>query len=402
MIYEFKISNHLSFKEEQVFHFKPSSEKTLSEYHIHEPKSNNKVLKTAMIYGANASGKTNLLKAIDSLQTYTTQAITKKEAEDWYFPFRYDKERRSKPTRYEISFFIKNEKFSYILEIIDTIIFHEKLTAYYSTQPSIIYERKYNKQKDNYTIETGTKIKFSKFLIEVIKIATNKYSTILSAVSKINAPKILDEVYDWFDNIEVNERDDFSLMSNDYFYDLFNENKEAKEFVLSMLRKIDFNIVNFHFQKTNDKYEPYKLIFQHKLDGSDEIITFEEHEESEGTLGAFALFSNFVDILSEDANIIIIDEIENSLHPELVNFFINSFLSYTKNEPYQLIFTTHNISLLDEDFVRKDSVWFTEKKEDASTELFSLTDFDIKEELILSKAYKQGKFGAIPNISTIF
>jgi len=124
--------------------------------------------------------------------------------------------------------------------------------------------------------------------------------------------------------------------------------------------------------------------------------------QSAGTLRYLGLLGTLKGIIA-NSSVLNVDELENSLHPDLVNHFINTFLYHSKKENAnsQFIFTTHNVGLLAEDFVRKDIVWFTEKKEDGSTNLFSLDDFDIRKNLSFMKAYQAGKFGAVPNLGII-
>ena len=230
--------------------------------------------------------------------------------------------------------------------------------------------------------------------------------TVISSISKINVKKsILLEIFNYFENLLVFNKD---LLYSDEIYDEFynklKNNSEQKDSIINGLQKADFNIIDFEINKKSQQYkdEPkFEIIFKHKLQEADNVYEFYDYEESQGTELYFNLLSFFV--LLKDENFIFgIDELDSSLHPELVNHFINTYLYQTKEKPTQFLFNTHNINLLDEDFIRKDIVWFTEKRKDGSTELFSLNDFDIRKTLSFSKAYKTGKLGAIPNLKLAY
>jgi AAA15 family ATPase/GTPase len=141
-----------------------------------------------------------------------------------------------------------------------------------------------------------------------------------------------------------------------------------------------------------------KTIFEHKItkDGNDEFHTMSQEHESKGTLRYYGLTAPFYNTIEKDG-FLPIDEIGSALHPMLVLHFMKEFLRKSKHA--QLLFTTHNISfLMEKDILRKDAIWFTEKDIDGATSLFSLADFNFRKELSFYNAYKQGKFGAIPNL----
>ncbi len=396
MLIDFKVSNHYSFYSQVEFSMEASNEKNVQEYII-EKINKEKLLKLALIYGANASGKTNLLKAISDLTDLVVEKRQKKI--DFISPFKFNKYAKNEPTIFDITFIKNNIKFNYFLQIEQGIITAERLEAYLTSQPSLIFFREKNKK--DFDLQTGYKIKLKRHEVKILKSFTNAYSTILSSVPFLNIKnELLNIAFEWFDKIDFLERDETDLMNFEYYKEFFEKNIDAKNFVINLLQKSDFNIIDFDFQETNDKNYKYEPIFKHKANN---ITTWlEEYEESEGTLTSFGLFCYFAELIFDDIDILLIDELENSLHPNLLPFFINAFLYYTKDKKKQIIATTHNINLLSEKFIRKDIIWFTEKKNNAETELFSLYDFNIRKDLSFFKAYKNGKFGAIPLIDIIY
>ncbi len=417
MILEFKVENFLSIKDEQVLSFEATSDKHLEEYLTTEVKPGVKILKMAMIYGANASGKTNVLRALEFLRDF---AVTPKERGDKtsFIPFKFDYESEKLPGKFEITFFLNNTKFIYSLVLDENIVYFEELKFYTGTQPALLFSRKYIKEDENYILKFGSKIKLKKSYIDAINVNTLNNMSVISVFQKINLrvnneeldfdklgkmTKIFVNIYEFFSNIFIIPYKEYFL--DDLFLGMIKEYPEYyKKHILENLKQADFNIIDYEIvNKGRDVNDDniYEIYFTHKLRNKDGTFIMSQYEESLGTLMYFALLAASLESVN-GYEILCIDELESSLHPELVNHFINTFLYQSKNKRSQFIFTTHNINLLDEDFVRKDIVWFTEKDEDGSTKLYSLSDFNIRKELLFSKAYKSGNFGAIPELGSVY
>ena len=169
------------------------------------------------------------------------------------------------------------------------------------------------------------------------------------------------------------------------------KNESAKDYILRYLQEADFNISNITSKET---------MYQHKVssdDGNNDYYEFPELFESDGTIRTFGLAAQVQKILERDA-FLAVDEIESSLHPKLIEYIIERFLK--ESGQAQLLLTTHYDGLLgEEDLLRKDNVWFSEKNPDGSSVLYPLTDFKgLNRISSLQKAYKFGKFGAVPNL----
>lgn len=179
------------------------------------------------------------------------------------------------------------------------------------------------------------------------------------------------------------------------------KNESAKDYILRYLQEADFNISNI----TSKEQETHKgsinyTMYQHKVssdDGNNDYYEFPELFESDGTIRTFGLAAQVQKILERDA-FLAVDEIESSLHPKLIEYIIERFLK--ESGQAQLLLTTHYDGLLgEEDLLRKDNVWFSEKNPDGSSVLYPLTDFKgLNRISSLQKAYKFGKFGAVPNL----
>ena len=198
--------------------------------------------------------------------------------------------------------------------------------------------------------------------------------------------------------INLLEKADFNICET-----IIDEFKITKEMVDS-LRDGDLDLYEIMKRKMGEKNEMVNLnlYFQHliTIKNKEQIYKLQSSLESQGTIRYFGL-SGVLTELFKKPGILNIDELESSLHPDLLYHFINTFMLNTKHS--QLIFTSHYYPLLeDTDELRKDVVWFTEKREDGSTDLYSLKDINIRSSLNYYKAYKTGKFGAKPFIGSAY
>ncbi len=420
MIAEFKVRNFLSFKEEQILSFEASSDKNLQEYHCVEVNPDERILRVAMIYGANASGKSNLLLAIDFLREISLISKNRDE-KTGFIPFRFDDTTIHEPGSFEISIYIKTIKYIYSVVLDADLIYEEKLVYYPGKQPATVFHREHNINENDYILKTGSTIKISPVELAVLKSNTLNNMTLLSGLSKTNIKfSVLQSVYDWFSKSLSEIIRPAHMLYRQTISNIVNNEPGFKQFVLESLENADFNIADIQVDSegiqynngqtgyagydivsdNTERYERKQVYFIHNASGKQTRLSI--NLQSSGTLQYIGLLGKLKSII-DNSSVLNVDELENSLHPDLVNYFINNFLYHSKKEnaQSQFIFTTHNVGLLAEDFVRKDIVWFTEKKEDGSTHLFSLDDFDIRKNLSFLKAYQAGKFGAVPNLGII-
>ena len=242
MILEFKIENFLSFREEQVLSFEPSSSKEYESQYCAEVKDDVKVLKLGLLYGANASGKTNLLKALEFLRKFVLVQKKDKTESTGIITFQLDNEYNNKPSKFYLSFYLNQIKYVYTLTLDERKVIEENLIYYPGTQPAIFFERKYDKTKEKSTIKFGGTIDLKLSDRKLIEGLTISNSSVFSAFGKANIEKSLfDDVFNWF-------KESFMQMIQPTT-NLFGwtssrvENDDlCKEFVLDVLQKADFNI----------------------------------------------------------------------------------------------------------------------------------------------------------------
>jgi len=418
MLIEFSVENFRSIKEKVTLSLLASSDKSLDNNLIKtDVLKKDNLLRSAVIYGANASGKTNIVLAFNFLRNLVINSH-KNQKDDILdlSPFKFDKEYISKPSKFEIVFINNNIKYLYGVSATNENIIDEYLYNYPPKgRKSIIFERK----DTNHFRFTKDKEE-QKFISE----RTINNVLYLSSSTQLNY-KITSDVFDWFkDKLQtiVNFGNPKWIQST---VDLLNENDNSKELVLKALLEADLGIGDVIATiETNSFYDfPLELkkrkgpiwgdkegiktlnieTFHKVIDEIDEVayIPIDYFDESSGTQRIFELIGPWINAL-KNGHIIIVDELDVKLHTLLNLFLIKLFHDTTQNiSNAQLIFTTHNTNLLDLDIFRRDQIWFTEKNPNfGSTDLYSLMEYySPRKDMDIQKGYLAGRFGAIPFIS---
>ncbi len=394
MLNSIKITNFKSIDSQIELSFEPTKDK---ENKLYLTKDNS--LKIVFIYGANASGKTNIIKAIEFLRDFILNAPKKKDTHINIVPFKF-KEKTDNTSSFELDFKENNYNFKYKLSLNEQKVVSESL--YY--KKSRKYAKVFLRQDDK--IEWGTTVKIKKLESDTIKINTLPNISVLSAYLRLNIDiDIIDTVLKFFNKILPPIYPYSNLL---YFViNRLNSGEVEKTDIIKILQNADFAIDDFDIEEEDidseiikilefleeesNSYKKIELIFRHY---NRYKLNFEE--ESRGTQRFYQL-AVFLALLSKGSYILSIDEIENSLHPDILKFFILIFLSNSNNS--QIIVTTHDRELLKEkEILIKDMIWFCQKREDGSTELYPLSDFKTDSNEAVYEYYKRGKVGAIPNI----
>jgi len=426
MIVNFNIKNFGSIKDIQTLSFEPEKTKHLEDFYISKI-GKYRLLKIALIYGANASGKTTVLKALDFLRELALNPAEKKTEELNFQPFLFDKETPKENSLLSIEF-IKNEiKYFYEVEFCKKAIVKENLNfVKYNT---VVFKRHTDLENQFTKIEFGGKIEVDKTSLKTLEANTLWNNTVLGGFLKTNIEiKELKEVTDWFKDylhpliFPKTELDSFILS-------LIDEKKIKEKNILKILRKADLNISNILIEekeedipeglleflekstgipdekiqglKSKKKMTTVELEFEHSVDNNKYNLPLEL--ESQGTKRYFS-FAGILNLLLTNSAAFPIDELEASLHPDLYQHFLLTFLANSKKS--QIIATTHNREILnDKDIIRDDAIWITDKTKGATTELYSFADFDtsvIRDTTNRLNAYKSGKLGGIPNVGDYF
>lgn len=396
MIQEFKVSNFHSIREMLSINFLPSaSDNKMLDYYTVEVKPGLRLLKLGIIYGANASGKTTILEAISFFRDFMTRRPANKLSDTGFVPFMLDNVSRTENSFMELTFYIDGEKYILGCEFNEQLIHNERLVVYSSSRPTLLYERRYAPESDNATVTFGPKLGLSKADRQTIEGNTLNNCTVMAAIGQSNIETSrLDKVFRYLStDILPTIYPGISVM--DYVKLQLKESadRQIKAFLLQILKASDFNINDFRISSTDNS-----MTFQHSGDGGIFLLT--ENFESAGTKRFLGMAVILYRLLHQNC-FLSIDEIETSIHYELFSYFIKLFLANSEGTS-QLLMTTHDINLLDEDFMRRDTVWFTEKDSVGVTSVRRLSASGLHHTKSVYNAYRQGKLVELPFLGSIF
>lgn len=403
MIINFSVENFGSIKEKQTLSFLANKSDHLEDYYIIEPIKGLRLNKLALIYGANASGKTTVLKALDFLRDICTEPFDKKTEKFDFEPFLFDENTPKQNTKFELEFVQNGIRYFYEVELNKNCIVNEKLYNF-NPNKALVFERTTDEEKELTSVKFGSKIPKKKSLEESLEIFTLWNNTVIAGFLKGNIDFFeLKNASDWFVDVMLRlilPNEDLS----DVFLSTLNENEEYLKVFLTFFKKSDFNIKSLKFEnkKLITKLNKENIEIIHIVNNNEYILKFDK--ESLGTQKYFTLVGLLIFALFSDV-ILYIDELESSLHPDLYIHFLMFYIVNSKSES-QLIATTHNREILNNrDIFRDDAIWFTDKNEDSATELYSLADFDssvVRDTTNVLNAYKSGKLGGVPNLGDYY
>ena len=393
MIVNFSIQNFGSIKDKQTLSFEADASNHLENtYVVHT--AGKRLLKLALIYGANASGKTTILKALDFLRDLVVNPKEKKTDILHFDPFLFDAQTPLQPTELSIEFVHEEVCYQYEIAFTSQAVISEAL--YIDTfQKVLVYNRTTDIEEQFTKISFGDKITIDKNALQVLELNTLWNNTVLGGFLKTNIN--LEEfrrVADWFQNY-LKPIIAPQTQLGTYITKKISKEEVSKKEIVSILKKADFNISDIIIQENERQTN---LFLEHTIDNISYNLPI--NAESEGTKRFYG-FAGLLALLIKTPTIFPIDELESSLHPDLYTHFLLSFLQNAQQS--QLIATTHNRELLgDSDIFREDVIWFTDKGKDCATQLYSLADFDTSTIKNILSAYKIGKFSGVPRLSDTF
>ena len=427
MIINFSVQNFGSIKDKQTLTFEADKSEHLENSYVINT-NGLRLLKIILIYGANASGKTTILKALEFLRDIVLEPETKKTDELDFQPFLFDSETPEKNSIMSIEFLANDTKYYYEVEFFKKAIVNEVLN-FYNPNKANVFKRNTDINNQFAEIKFGSKIKIDKTIEKNLEANTLWNNTVLGGFLKTNVDiKELKVVVEWFKNY-LRPLIYTRTQLEGFVTSKIEKSELSKLDVINVLKKADFHITDIVIQE-EEKEIPDGLIHFLKgqlKDSPDEIKKLEEkgkvtsvniefehtvnqtkytlpiEMESQGTRRFYG-FAGLLALLIKNSTAFPIDELESSLHPDLYMHFILSFLLNTDKS--QLIATTHNREIFDnKDVFRNDAIWFTDKNENCSTELYSLADFDssiVRNTTNILNAYKSGKLKATPNLGDNF
>lgn len=411
MLIQFSFKNYKSFRDDTVLDMSATKITEHRERVISIGKE--KLLPVAAVYGANASGKSNVIEAFRFMTTYVMDSFAyggeqsknrKKSKKEMRTPFLFDENSRNEESSFEV-YFITSEKegcktYNYGFALNDLGVCEEWLNV----------KAKTAKEFKSIFYREGSELEFKGLPAksqENIRIALEKETLVVSLGAKLKVPK-LKMIRDWFFNVNFTN---FGNPIEDAFLSRmtpnhFAEDKDVQKKVVDFFASFDSSIVDLNVRtiKDEDDEEYLKIDAIHKIAGTDKMTSIPLEEESDGTLKMFALYPPLQDAL-ETGGLLCVDELNARLHPLLVRSFLITFLDPKINKNHaQIIFTTHDTWQLSNNLLRRDEIWFTDKAEDGTTTLYSLADFvdedgvKIRKDESYEKNYLLGKYKAIPSL----
>ena len=417
MLLQFSVNNYKSIKDTITFSMATSSKDEGNSFNV----GKYELLKSAIIYGANASGKSNFLKAMAFMGKVVLNKTKVMQSTDTleHFPFKLNTETQNSSSTFEIVCFIDNIKYRYGFEIDEKTVYAEWLYADEKGKESKLFYR--DIEEDDYVNPTKFKEGFKFFNKKNLKIDISKNQLFIWKCDQ-NDVEIAKSILSWFNRfnlIDGMEHDGYIGYAMDQM-----ENKDFKNELVNLVKTADIGIEDITLEKENvpshifeEMDIPSKLkeeIIQggglqkillntyHKQydENNNEVgnVVFElDEEESKGTRKFFKMSAPILNTLRE-GKVLIIDELDASLHPMLTKHLLKLFHNEkinTKNA--QLIFATHDTNMLTPHIFRRDQIWLTEKDKFGATDIYSLAQLkDVIKNENFEKQYIQGKYGAIP------
>ncbi len=421
MIAEFNIENFFSIRSAQKISFEPTTDNFMSDEYSCEVKEGVRLLKVGIIYGANASGKSNILNAIDFFRMLVLRVPKDRNEKTGVVPFMLDDTSRNEKTKMSMVFYINQSRYILGFELDAKCIYSETLIVYDSIRPTKLYSRSYDAATDSTSIEFGANLKMTRKSQDVISGNTINNCSVLAAFGKSNVERTrLNDVYDYFAK-QVKETLAPGMLLSGYIKSRLNKDEtgDLKRFILNFLKASDFNIEDVALHEEEELITPEleqliqnapigndakaemlkkgkitntELTFKHNA--GEGLYDLSEEYESNGTMRFMGL-AVILNFLLKTNRFVPIDEVETSIHYELLAYFLKVFLANSDGTS-QMLLTTHDINLLNEDFIRRDTIWFTDKDEFGETKIVRLSSLGLHKNLSPYNAYKQGKLVKLP------
>jgi AAA15 family ATPase/GTPase len=428
MLINFTLENWMSFRDKARFTMAASKEQQHGERLTRLGKYRLRILPTAVVYGGNASGKTNFFKAINFVKHYV-QRGSLPDAIIPIEPFILDQEFSKRPNRFTFEILIGDDIYEFSFAITATKVIEEQLIKVSSNSEKVLYHRQDNNPDPK--LHTSIQSQRLKYAFEGTR--ENQLFLTNSVSQKIDAFK---DIYNWFANVLVLVAPDTRFDSFEHFISEVSPLYETMNTILPNLdtgichlggetislnqiqmpealkQKLKEEVKNNISIKINDRDEKIivsrqndelcvKKLYTYHKDSTGKKIRFEMKQESDGSKRIIDLLPAFLDLANTKIHkVYIIDEIDRSLHSLLTQQLLNIFLSSCNDTTRkQLLFTTHDLMLMNQSFFRRDEMWITERKQDGSSELISFSEYDdIRNDKNIRKSYIQGRMGGIPHI----
>jgi len=432
MLIEFSVANFKSIRDRQTLSMVASPGGEMRDSHTFQAplggKSDIRLLRSAVIYGANAAGKSNFLNAMEIMKRIVEESAAESQRGDPVpvTPFRLDPAKLNKSSEFEVILIADGVRYQYGFSATQERIVEEWLLVYPHGRAQTWLEREWNEKKKEYDWHLGHALKGEKNLW---KNSTRENALFISTAVQLNSKQLL-PIYNWFTKIPesvVGKQVTGSVINFDSLCTSLHCVHGGKDAVVKFLRHAGLDIHDVLI-KTNpiesfneaggqsaiDAFANLSKTFYEAMgqeiydvwmirkDTKNRQIAFNLHEESDGTRRLYSHAGYWLTSL-RDGLVVVVDELHEHLHPKLVQYLVGLFNSKKTNpNNAQLIFVTHETSFMDQEILRRDQVWFCEINSKLATEVYPLTDFHPRKGRgNLQRAYLSGSYGALPNIKDV-
>ena len=392
MLQELKIKNFKSFRDEVVLSFETSGNDKYNS--VVTMPDGVQLLRFAVVLGANASGKSNLLEAIDFLRVFWNKIPMKNDEGTDVQPFLMQPDALKYDTEFDVKLYVNGIRYWYQLVVNPEKVCSEVMYVYLSNRPTKVFTREDVNGISKLTFNPAA-VKLSQAEIDALSVNCLRNMSILAVLKKVNvAVSYLDDMRRWIDSRMMPLINGSDTAISDTTKNMLSEDSTFKEYLMHFVKEADFNISDIKIKKM-------AALFGHKVETErgEEDYMLPENSQSAGTTRMVELESIIYSQL-KCQGLLCVDELEASIHPNLMEYMLTRFVNKKDNQS-QLIVTTHYDPILRDidDIFGKDSVWFTEKGKDGNSNLFSLVEFRGLNKLSsIHRAYMNGQFGALPNI----
>lgn len=377
-----------------------------------------RLLRSAVVYGPNGGGKSNLITGLSFMKKFIL--TSSKESQEGEAinrrPFLLHLDGPSQASEFEVFFIQEEVRYQYGFAVTEKRVTHEWLFAYPENHGQRWFERSFNPETEEEEWYFGSKFTGSK---KTWQDATRANALFLSTAVQLNCEQ-LKPVFNWFQKLAIIRHG--QRINPEFTIESCLDEKSCEE-ILAFMKAADISVDGIEIKDVSLKNlefpaeipesvqnvikddllkKPIKdVFFKHQVSGSEGSISIPLREESDGTQKLFAYAAPWLDVL-KNGLVLVVDELDNSFHPHLIRYLLNLIHNSESNRKNgQLIFSTHDTSILDQKLMRRDQVWFVEKDDMGATQLYPLSDFRPRKGEAIEKGYLQGRFGALPYIGEV-
>ncbi len=411
MLIEFRVKNFRSLRDEQTLSLVADKDKSLQESNTMPSgiKAAPTLLRSMAIFGPNAGGKSNLIKALQFMRAVVAESASVMQPGQAFHTqsFRFEATSVAQPTEFDVSFVLDGIRYQFGFALTAQRITREYLLVYKAFKPQLWFERYFDEESGKDLYDFGTGLKGPKSVWEG---ATRPNALFLSMAVQLNSEQ-LQPVFAWFVK-QLAIFNEITPLGQHFSIEMLRK-PEGKRAICDFLTSADISISDIevvtrkvsgqavHFDMAaekkevrNEEQEVHELLFHHVTDHGEAVFSL--GDESMGTRNLLFLTGPVLEILDKGM-VLVVDELGSSLHPLLVRRLVELFQNSRFNKKgAQLIFTSHDTSLLDQDLFRRDQIWFVEKDRDQASKLYPLSDFSPRKNEALERGYLMGRYGALP------